>query len=200
MDVNDQPAWMLLSESFSGWIVPLLILFVVAYGYARKVKVYEVFVEGAKEGFTTAVMIIPYLIAIFAAIALFRASGAMGYAAAAFGAVVSPVILPPEVIMMAMMKPMSGSGARGLMIDTFGVYGVDSYPGFLASAIQGSTETTFYVIAVYFGAVGVKKTRHTITVGLIAEFVAIAVAVTMAYIWWNMTHAPTAAAAVVPGL
>lgn len=182
------PFAMLLLDSLSSWIVPLLILFVVCYGYARGVKVYETFVDGAKEGFTTAVMIIPYLVAIFAAIALFRASGAMTYLANVVGLVISPAFLPPEVIMMSMMKPLSGSGARGLMVDVFHVYGVDSYPGFLASAIQGSTETTFYVLAVYFGAVGVKKTRYTLPVGLAAEFIAILISVVLGYFWYRMTH------------
>lgn len=187
MNINDQPGWMVLAEAFSGWVIPALILFIVGYGYVRKVKVYETFVEGAKEGFTTAVMIIPYLIAIFTAIALFRASGAMRYVADFFERfVISGQILPPEVMMMAMLKPLSGSGARGLMVDTFKTYGVDSYPGFLASAIQGSTETTFYVLAVYYGAVGVKKTRYTLPVGLATEAVAVIVSITIAYLWWNV--------------
>src|SRR5690606_898321 len=114
-----------ISEMTSGWMIPLIILFIVVYAYARRVKVYEVFVEGAKEGFDVAVMIIPYLIAIFAAIALFRASGALDYVAGAFAQIVAPQVMPAEVFMMALMKPMSGSGARGLMMDVFGQYGVD---------------------------------------------------------------------------
>ncbi len=189
MDINTQPGWMVLAESFSGWVIPAIVLFVVCYGYAKKVKVYESFVEGAKEGFTTAVMIIPYLIAIFTAIALFRSSGTMDYIAHAFARfIISPEVLPPEVIMMAMLKPLSGSGARGLMVDIFGQYGVDSYPGFLASCVQGSTETTLYVLAVYFGAVGVKKTRYTLPVGLAAEAVAVIVSIILAYFWWTATR------------
>ncbi|MGI8907262.1 MAG: spore maturation protein [Candidatus Sumerlaeaceae bacterium] len=186
MTPDQQPGWQVISEVLSSWIVPALILFIITYAYFRKVKVYEVFVEGAKDGFSTAVMIIPYLVTIFAAIALFRAGGALEIISNVVATVIAPTILPPEVIMMSFMKPMSGSGARGLMIDVFNQYGVDSYPGFLASAIQGSTETTFYVIAVYFGAVGVKNARHTIAVGLIAEFVAITVAVVLSYLWWNV--------------
>jgi spore maturation protein B len=176
------------SELLSSWIVPALILFVVTYAYIKKVRVYEVFVEGAKEGFDTAVMIIPYLVAIFAAIALFRASGALDFLGSAVGNIISPSVLPPEVLIMSLMKPMSGSGARGMMLDVFSRYGVDSYPGFLASAVQGSTETTFYVIAVYFGAIGVKNTRYTIGVGLAAEVVAVVVGVVCSVIYWRASH------------
>jgi spore maturation protein B len=179
------PGWQIISEMTSGWMIPLIILLIVGYSYARRVKVYEVFVEGAKEGFDVAVMIIPYLIAIFAAIALFRASGALDYVARAFAQIVAPSVMPAEVFMMALVKPMSGSGARGLMMDIFGQYGVDSYPGFLASAVQGSTETTFYVVAVYFGAVNVRNTRYTIGVGLVAEFVAVVVSTILAYFYFQ---------------
>lgn len=180
-----QPGWQIVSELFSGWIIAFIILFVVGYGYMKKVAVYEVFVEGAKEGFQTAVMIIPYLIAIFAGIALFRISGALEFVARLCSFIIKPTVMSPEVLMMAMMKPMSGSGARGLMIDVFNTYGVDSYQGFLASAVQGSTETTFYVIAVYFGAVGVKNVRHTVTVGLLAEFIAVASATILTWLYWQ---------------
>lgn len=182
---DDLPGWQIISEMTSGWMIPLLILFVVCYAYARKVKVYEVFVEGAKEGFNVAIMIIPYLIAIFAAIALFRASGALNFVAGAFGAIVAPAVMPAEVLMMALIKPMSGSGARGLMLDVFNNYGVDSYSGFLASAVQGSTETTFYVVAVYFGSVGIRNTRYTVGVGLFAELVAVVVSTILSYLYWQ---------------
>jgi spore maturation protein SpmB len=180
------PGWQIISELSSGWMIPLIILFIVAYSYAKKVKVYEVFVEGAKEGFDVAVMIIPYLIAIFAAIALFRASGALEFVAKAFGSIVAPNVMPAEILMMALIKPMSGSGARGLMMDVFNQYGVDTYPSFLASAIQGSTETTFYVIAVYFGSVGVRNTRYTVGVGLVAELIAVTVATVLSYFYWHI--------------
>ncbi len=130
-------------------------------------------------------MIIPYLIAIFAAIALFRASGALNFVAGAFGAIVAPAVMPAEVLMMALIKPMSGSGARGLMLDVFNNYGVDSYSGFLASAVQGSTETTFYVVAVYFGSVGIRNTRYTVGVGLFAELVAVVVSTILSYLYWQ---------------
>ena len=186
--IDSVPGWQIVSEALSSWLVLGIILFVVLYGYARGVKVYEVFVEGAKEGFQTAVTIIPYLVAIFTAIALFRASGTMALVGQIAGYVISPKVLPADVLMMSLMKPLSGSGARGLMLDVFNRAGVDSYDGFLASAINGSTETTFYVIAVYFGSVGVKKARHTVAVGLLAETVAVAVAVAACWVWWQSAH------------
>lgn len=179
------PGWQILSELVSGWLIPLIILAIVLVAYKRKVPVYETFVEGAKEGFDVAKMIIPYLVAIFAAIALFRASGALQFIGSAFATIVSPTVMPVEVFMMALMKPMSGSGARGLMIDAFDQYGVDSYAGFLSSAIQGSTETTFYVIAVYFGAIGVRNTRYTVGVGLFAELVAVTVATVLTWLYFR---------------
>lgn len=183
--INALPGWQIISELASSWLVLGIILFVVAYAYVKKVRVYETFVEGAKEGFDVAKMIIPYLVAIFAAISIFRASGALEYVARAFGAIVSPSVMSAEVLMMSLIKPMSGGGARGVMVDVFNVYGVDSYQGFLASAIQGSTETTFYVIAVYFGAIGVRNTRYTIGIGLFAELVAVTTATILSYLYWN---------------
>ena len=186
--IDSVPGWQIISEALSSWLVLGIILFVVLYGYARGVKVYEVFVEGAKEGFQTAVTIIPYLVAIFMAIALFQASGTMDLIGRLAKFVVNPDVFPPNVIMMSLMKPLSGSGARALMLEVFSSDGVDSYSGFLASAINGSTETTFYVIAVYFGSVGVKKARHTVAVGLLAETVAVVVAVAACWVWWQSAH------------
>lgn len=171
-------------ELLNSWIIPAVFLFIVAYAYARKVKVYEVFVDGAKEGFHVAVMIIPYLVVILSAIAIFRASGAMDLLASAIGYVVPPSLVPSDILLLAMIKPLSGSGARGVMLDVFGQYGVDSMQGFMASVIQGSTETTFYVVAVYFGAVGVKNTRHTIPAGLTGEFVGIVISIILAHVYY----------------
>jgi spore maturation protein B len=169
-------------EVLNNWLIPLLFLFIVTYAYFKKVKVYEVFVEGAKEGFSTAVMIIPYLVVIFVAIAIFRTSGCMDILASGLGLVVPASVFPPEVFLLSFMKPLSGSAARGIMLEIFQTHGVDSFAGFLASVVQGSTETTFYVIAVYFGAVNVKKTRHTIPVGLTAEVIAIVISAILANI------------------
>ncbi len=171
-------------ELINSWVIPLTFLFIVSYAYARKIKVYEVFVEGAKEGFNVAVMIIPYLVVILSAIAIFRVSGAMNLVANAIGYLIPPSLVPPDIILLSLVKPLSGSAARGVMLDIFSRYGVDSMQGFMASVIQGSTETTFYVVAVYYGAIGVKNTRHTIPAGLTGEFTGIVVSIILAHIYF----------------
>ena len=154
----------------------------------RRVNAYEAFIEGAKEGFHTAVTIIPYLVAMLVAIAVFRASGAldllmggMRSAVLAFGFDARWV----EGLPTALMKPFSGSGARAMMIDTMQTHGADSFSGRLASIVQGSTETTFYVLAVYFGAVGIKRVRHAVACGLIADVAGILAAIGMAYLFFG---------------
>ncbi len=157
------------SEIIGDWVIPVLILSLVLFGWARGVKVYESFVKGAKEGFTTGVMIIPYLVAILVAVGMFRGSGAMTWLTGWMGIVTEPLGVPPEVLPMALVRPLSGSGAFGLMVELLQTHGPDSYIGYLASTMQGSTDTTFYVLAVYFGAVGVSKTRHAVLAGLSAD-------------------------------
>jgi spore maturation protein B len=157
--------------------VPGLMLFFLAYGAMRRVKVYEVAVEGAKEGFHIAVRIIPYLVLMLVAIAVFRASGAMDVFITLLRPLTDAVGVPAEVLPMAMMRPLSGSGSLGIMTETMKTYGTDSYIGVLVSTLYGSTETTFYVLAVYFGAVGIKNTRHALPTGLLADFVAFIAAV-----------------------
>jgi spore maturation protein SpmA len=154
----------------------------------RRVNAYEAFVEGAKEGFHTAVTIIPYLVAMLVAIAVFRASGALELlmdavrgAVLAFGFDARWV----DALPTALMKPFSGSGARAMMIDTMQTHGADSFAGRLASIVQGSTETTFYVLAVYFGAVGIKRVRHAVAAGLIADVAGILAAIGMAYLFFG---------------
>lgn len=169
----------------SSWLLPLVFLIIVLYGYSKKVKVYETFVEGAKEGFNTAVMVMPYLVVMLAAIALFRSGGAMEILAKGFNFIVPEKYLPSEVVLLAVVKPLSGSAARGVMLDILQTFGPDSFRGFLASCVQGSTETTFYVIAVYLGAVGITRSRHIVVAGLSAE----AVAVTVSTIIANLMYA-----------
>ena len=154
----------------------------------RKVNVYESFIDGAKEGFSMAVKIIPYLIAILVGIGVFRASGAMDIFInglrlffESIGANTNFI----EAMPTALMKPLSGSGARGLMVDTMTQYGADSFVGRLSSIVQGATDTTFYIIAVYFGSVGIKRTRHALTCGLIADFVGIIAAVLLGYLFFG---------------
>ncbi len=154
-------------------ILSIIVLFI-AVGAWRRINVYESFVEGAKEGFGVAVQIIPYLIAILVAISVFRTTGCMDYVVRGIAAAVAAVGLPTDFVPalpVGLMKTLSGSGARGLMVDVMKTYGVDSFEGKLAAIIQGSTETTFYVLAVYFGSVNIRKTRYALTCGLIADVV-----------------------------
>ena len=167
----------------AGFILAVVALFLVA-GAVRRVNVYEAFVDGAKEGFGVAVQIIPYLVAMLAAIALFRAAGLMDVAMGALGAAVAALGLPTDflpAVPVGLMKILSGSGARGLMVDVMQAHGVDSFAGKLAAIIQGSTETTFYVLAVYFGSVGVKHTRHALPCALFADAVGLVAAIVVAY-------------------
>jgi spore maturation protein SpmA len=167
----------------SGLIVSIVVLFV-AVASARGVNAYETFVEGAKEGFGVAVQIIPYLIAMLVAISVFRTTGCMDYVIEALRALVLALGLNDDFVPalpVGLMKTLSGSGARGLMVDVMTVYGVDSFQGKLAAIIQGSTETTFYVLAVYFGSVNISKTRYALACGLIADAVGLVGAILIAY-------------------
>lgn len=157
--------------------IPGLMLLFLVYGAFRRVKVYEVAVEGAKEGFNIAVRIIPYLVLMLVSIAIFRASGAMDVFIAVIRPLTDFVGLPAEVLPMAIMRPLSGSGSLGIMTETMQAFGTDSYLGVLVSTMFGSTETTFYVLAVYFGAVGIRNTRHALPTGLLADFIAFLAAV-----------------------
>jgi spore maturation protein B len=149
--------------------IPLLLLIFLGWGIVKKVRVYEVFVEGAKDGFTTAVKIIPYLVAMLCAIGIFRASGAMELLTAILAPATNLIGMPPETLPMALMRPLSGSGSLGIMTELMKVHGPDSFIGILASTMYGSSETTFYVLAVYFGSVQIKNTRHAVPAGLIAD-------------------------------
>ena len=165
----------------------VIILFIVA-GMRAKINVYEAFIEGAKEGFTTAVRIIPYLIAILVAIGVFRASGGMdvimnGIAWCANACGIGDDFV--GALPTAIMKPLSGSGARGMMIDAMNTYGADSFAGRLACLFQGATDTTFYILAVYFGSVGVRKTRHAVTCGLLADLAGIISAIFICYLFFG---------------
>jgi len=177
-----------VSVSAANIILMLIIIAFILAGVRKKVNVYDAFIEGAKDGFTTAVRIIPYLIAILVGIGVFRASGAMDmlidgikYGVGALGGNTDFV----EALPTALMKPLSGSGARGMMIDTMTTYGADSFVGRLSCIFQGSTDTTFYILAVYFGSVGVAKTRHAVTCGLLADLAGIIAAIAIAYMFFG---------------
>jgi len=168
-------------------IVSIIVLFI-AVAAVRRINAYETFVEGAKEGFGVAVQIIPYLVAMLAAISVFRVTGCMDYVIGGIRAAVVALGLNSDFVPalpVGLMKTLSGSGARGLMVDVMTTYGVDSFQGKLAAIIQGSTETTFYVLAVYFGSVNVTKTRYAVACGLIADGVGLVGAVMIAYLFYH---------------
>lgn len=165
----------------------IIIGFIVA-GMRKKINVYDAFVEGAKEGFTTAVRIIPYLVAILVAIGVFRASGCMDYLIEGIANLVSLCGINSDFVgalPTALMKPLSGSGARGLMVDAMNTYGADSFVGRLSCIFQGSTDTTFYILAVYFGSVRVVRTRHAVPCGLLADLAGIIAAILICYLFFN---------------
>ena len=177
-----------VSTSTANIMLMVIIIAFILAGLRKKVNVYEAFIEGAKEGFTTAVRIIPYLIAILVAIGVFRASGAMDmlidgikYGVEACGGNTDFVGALPT----ALMKPLSGSGARGMMVDAMTTYGADSFIGRLSCIFQGSTDTTFYILAVYFGSVGIRKTRHAVACGLLADLAGIIAAIAIAYMFFQ---------------
>jgi spore maturation protein SpmA len=177
-----------VSVSAANIILMLIIMAFILAGVRKKINVYDAFIEGAKDGFSTAVRIIPYLVAILVGIAVFRASGAMDmlidgikYGVGALGGNTDFV----EALPTALMKPLSGSGARGMMIDSMTTYGADSFVGRLSCIFQGSTDTTFYILAVYFGSVGVAKTRHAVTCGLLADLAGIIAAIAIAYLFFG---------------
>ncbi len=173
------------AELVSQWAVPAIVLLIILTAWVRRVPMYESFVTGAKEGFSVAIMIIPYLVAILSGIAVFRASGALADIKSVLAAALQGLGMGGhedtlELLPLALIRPLSGSGARGVMLDLFAHHGVDSFIGYAASVMQGSTETTFYILTVYFGAVGVKKVRHTLPACLLADLAGLTAAVLIA--------------------
>lgn len=168
-------------------LMTIIVLFIFA-GLRKKVNVYDAFIEGAKDGFTTAVRIIPYLVAILVGIGVFRASGAMDMLVDGIGWCVSAVGGDSQFVgalPTALMKPLSGSGARGMMVDAMTTYGADSFVGRLSCIFQGSTDTTFYILAVYFGSVNIRYTRHAVACGLLADLAGVIAAIAIAYMFFG---------------
>ncbi len=168
-------------------LMTIIVLFIFA-GLRKKVNVYDAFIEGAKDGFTTAVRIIPYLVAILVGIGVFRASGAMDMLVDGIGWCVSAVGGDNQFVgalPTALMKPLSGSGARGMMVDAMTTYGADSFVGRLSCIFQGSTDTTFYILAVYFGSVNIRYTRHAVACGLLADLAGVVAAIAIAYMFFG---------------
>ena len=177
-----------VSSTFANVFLCAIIACFIIAGMRKRINVYETFIEGAKEGFQTAVRIIPYLVAILVAIGVFRASGAMDFLIDGIAWCVAAVGGDTEFVgalPTALMKPLSGSGARGLMVDAMTTYGADSFVGRLACLFQGATDTTFYILAVYFGSVGIRKTRHAVTCGLLADLAGIISAIFICYLFFG---------------
>ncbi len=178
----------IISKVVSNIILFSVIILFIVMAMRKKINVYETFIEGAKDGFNIAIKIIPYLIAILVAIGVFRASGAMDLFVAGAQKLCELLHINSdfvEALPTAMMKPLSGSGARGMMVDAMKVHGADSFVGRLVSTLQGATDTTFYIIAVYFGAVGIKNTRYAVTCGLLADAAGIIAAIVIAYLFFH---------------
>ncbi|GAA0191547.1 nucleoside recognition domain-containing protein [Fulvivirga kasyanovii] len=177
-----------VSTVASNFIIFTLIISFIALGLRKRINLYETFIDGAKEGFQIAIKIIPYLIAILVAIGVFRASGAMSYLIGSIEFLVSLTGADTDFVKAlptAIMKPLSGGAARGMMIETINTHGVDSFAGKMASILRGATETTFYIVAVYFGSVNIRKTRYAITAGLIADFAGIIAAILFGYMFFH---------------
>ena len=174
----------IIMETISTWAIPLVVALVCFWAILKKVPVYSVFTEGAKEGFSTAVMIIPYLTAMLCAIGMFRASGGMDWLCGVLDPLTSLIGIPGEVLPMGIMRSFSGGGAEGMMVDLMTQYGTQSQIGRIASVALGSTETTFYVVAVYFGSVGVSNTRHAIAAGLLGDLASLIASAVIVNIMW----------------
>ncbi len=164
-------------ETISKWAIPLFLVGIPLYGLTRGVKVYESFVDGAKEGFQISIRIIPYLVAILVAIGMLRASGAIDVMVRWLDPILAWLAFPAEILPLAIMRPLSGSGSLGLVTELAQTHGPDSFLARAAATAYGSTETTFYVLAVYFGSVGIRKTRHAVAAGLFADVVGLLAAI-----------------------
>ena len=188
--MNNKDQIEVISSVLSGAIIFSFIISFITLGIKNKINIYEEFIEGAKEGFNVAVRIIPYLIAMLCAVGAFTTSGAMEYLTNGISAFFSLFLSDTQFVdalPTAIMKPLSGGGARGMMVESWGQNAsqINSFVGRLSSTFQGSTETTFYVVAVYFGSVGIRKTRYAILAGLFADLIGIIAAIIIAYLFWG---------------
>jgi spore maturation protein B len=158
-------------ETLSRFTIPVFIIFILGYGFYKKVPVYEAFIEGAKEGFTTVIRIVPYLVAMLVAIGVFRSSGAMELLFRFISPVTNLLGIPADLLPLAFMRPLSGSASIGILAEMLKVHGADSFIGRTASTMMGSTETTFYTASIYFGSVGLRDTRYVLIAGLLTDLV-----------------------------
>jgi spore maturation protein B len=184
-EAEKDEAPMQLISAISLWIIPVLIGFILVYGTLKKVPTYETFVEGGKEGIKMAVSIIPFLVGMMVAISVFRASGALDYFMEFIRPGLEKIGIPADVIPLAIIRPISGNAALGMTSDLIAAHGPDSFIGRLASTLQGSTDTTFYVLTVYFGAVGIKKMGDALKVGLLADLAGFAAAIVVVTIMFG---------------
>lgn len=160
-------------SAVSAWMLPVIIATILVMGYLKKVPIYNTFVEGAKGGFGTAIRLIPHLIAMMVAVQVFRASGALNFLLQLLSPILHVLHIPPEVAPLGLLRPVSGQGALAFMIDIFKQHGPDSWLGQLASTMQASTDTTLYIITVYFGSVGIQNFRYSLKVGLLADLASV---------------------------
>lgn len=165
-----------LLEIFSAWILPLMLLSIILFAFFKKIPVYETFIDGAKEGFDVGVRLIPYLVAIMVAIGMFRASGAIDLISIHMAGILNTLHFPADTLPLAIIRPLSGSGALGIFSEIAHTHGGNDPVTLTAAVMMGSSETTFYVLTVYFGAVGIKKFRHALPVGIIADLIGLSVA------------------------
>lgn len=170
-----------LLEQISNWAIPFFILVIPLYGYIRRVQVFDVFIEGAAEGLKTAFKILPFLLGMLVAINIFRSTGGMNILLCLLSPVTNCLPIPADVLPLAIMRPISGSGAQAILVDIFTQYGPDSLVGRMASAMQGSTDTTFFILTVYFGSVGIRKIRYSLITGLIADLAGFIAAVIICF-------------------
>ncbi len=168
---------LLIFNTISNWIVPVLILLVLLFGYLRGVKVFEAFVEGAKEGLGMSVRLLPFLVGMMVAIGLFRESGALEALTLVFNPILRFTGIPVDVLPLALMRPLSGSGALAIAVEMMNTFGPDSLLGRMAATMQGSTDTTLFVLTVYFGSVGIQKTRHALVAGLLGDLAGLLAAI-----------------------
>lgn len=169
----------------SKFAIPFMIVGIIVYGLSKRVKVYEAFIDGAKDGFATAVRIIPSFVAMLVAIGVFRESGAMDLLINLFKPIIEVFNIPGEIVPMMIMRPLSGSGSQGLMSEIITNHGADSFLGKMSAIMMGSSETTFYVLAVYFGSIGIRKQRHALSTGLMADFAGFIAAIYIAKLFFT---------------
>ena len=175
-----------IMSKFSSYIVPVLIAFITGYAYfVKKVPVFEVFIDGAKEGVQIAVKLIPFLVGFLTVIAMLRHSGAIQLFTDWIAPIFRPIGVPPEVLPLGMLRPVSSAAATGVLAELFQTYGPDSFIGMMASVMTNSTDTTLYILAVYFGSVGVKRYRHALAAGLLADFAGIVASIVVTYIFFG---------------